>query len=170
LSSIHSVAPFRRAFADPGAAINVSAAISFRPYTSLDQQACLVLFDANCPQYFAPNERGDYAAFLDHAPQSYEVALVASRVAGAYGLTIDHTGNHRLNWILLDPDVRGMGIGSTMMSRVAAQAKALGCKRIKIAASHLSAPFFVRFGAIIVAETEHGWGPGMHRHDMELSL
>ncbi len=150
--------------------VAVTAAISFRSYSALDREACLVLFDANCPQFFAANEPGDYEAFLDHDPQGYEVALAASRVVGAYGLTIELTGNHRLNWILVDPNVRGLGIGSTMMSRVVAQASALGLKRIEIAASHLSAPFFARFGAIMVAETEHGWGPGMHRHDMELVL
>ena len=39
---------------------------------------------------------------------------------------------------------------------------------VSIAASHKSAPFFARFGARIVETTPDGWGPGMHRVDMEL--
>ena len=148
----------------------MTAAISFRPYSTLDREACLALVDSNCPQFFAPNERGDYETFLDHAPRGYEVGLLARRVVGAYGLTAYLSGNHRLNWILVDPNVRGLGIGSMMMSRIVAQASALCVKRIEIAASHLSASFFARFGAIMVAETKHGWGPGIHRHDMALAL
>jgi hypothetical protein len=41
---------------------------------------------------------------------------------------------------------------------------------IRIAASHRSAPFFARFGAETVRETPDGWGPGMHRIDMELTV
>ena len=63
-----------------------------------------------------------------------------------------------------------MGIGSAMMQRALAQAGDLGLKQIVIAASHLSAPFFVKFGAVVVSETHDGWGPGMHRWDMELHL
>jgi hypothetical protein len=46
----------------------------------------------------------------------------------------------------------------------------LGCVAIDIAASHLSAPFFTRFGAKEVRCTKDGWGAGMHRVDMLLPL
>ena len=49
-------------------------------------------------------------------------------------------------------------------------AKAAGKQVIDIAASHLSAPFFARFGANEVSFTREGWGPAMHRVDMELAL
>ncbi len=38
---------------------------TFRPYQTADREACLGLFDANCPEFFAPNERADYVAFLE---------------------------------------------------------------------------------------------------------
>ena len=41
---------------------------------------------------------------------------------------------------------------------------------IDIAASHLSAPFFAKFGAMIIKEIKDGWGLNMHRIDMELLL
>ena len=39
--------------------------VTFRSYVSTDKSVCLKLFDANCPEFFAPNERVDYAEFLD---------------------------------------------------------------------------------------------------------
>lgn len=40
------------------------AELTFRPYTQADRDSCIGLFDANCPEYFAANERADYEAFL----------------------------------------------------------------------------------------------------------
>ena len=47
--------------------------LQFAPYADGDREACLALFDANCPTFFAPNERADYAAFLDQCPPDYQV-------------------------------------------------------------------------------------------------
>jgi hypothetical protein len=54
------------------------------------------------------------------------------------------------------------------MARVLEKARTSGMRVLRIAASHKSAPFFAGFGAEAVAETPDGWGPGMHRIDMEL--
>ncbi|HKR75059.1 MAG TPA: GNAT family N-acetyltransferase [Rhodanobacter sp.] len=132
-----------------------------------DTAACLGLFDGNCPEFFAPNERADYAAFLGSRPAGYELCLVDGRVAGAFGLADDGLGCKRLNWILLDPGSQGMGIGSAIMRRVEALSHASGSALVRIAASHKSAPFFARFGAVVLATMPDGWGPGMHRVDME---
>ena len=58
--------------------------MTFRPYQAADRDACLALFDANCPAFFAPNERGDYAAFLADGGD-YHVALSGGRIVGAEG-------------------------------------------------------------------------------------
>jgi GNAT superfamily N-acetyltransferase len=91
---------------------------SFRAYQAKDLEACLSLFDANCPEFFAPNERADYLAFLDAAWRDYEVCLVGGRVAGAYGLLPQGTNGLVIRWILIDPKVQGQGLGSAMMHRV----------------------------------------------------
>jgi GNAT superfamily N-acetyltransferase len=143
---------------------------SFRPYSGADTRACLAIFDANCPTYFALNERDDYVAFLDVAPDTYEVCEVDGHVVAAFGLLPDDTGNHTLTWIMLDPDSQGEGLGTIIMERVMSLAGASPSRLINIAASHLSAPFFARFGASEIQFTTDGWGPGMHRVDMELLL
>lgn len=128
------------------------------------------VFDANCPTYFAPIERIDYMRFLDAVPDSYEVCEVAGRVVAAFGLVDDDRKGVRLNWIMLDPESQGLGLGSAIMKRVISRGRASQSSLIKIAASHKSAPFFARFGAVAKVHTEDGWGPGMDRIDMELKL
>lgn len=146
------------------------AAATFRPYCKADRQACSGIFAANCPEFFAPNERRDYEEFLDLEPDGYEVCEVDGRVLGAFGLFDDKDNMKVLNWILLDPETQGAGIGSRIMDRVIHLGRASKTRTIRIAASHKSAPFFARFGAEETLTTPDGWGPGMHRVDMELSL
>jgi GNAT superfamily N-acetyltransferase len=150
--------------------MNSPEAHSFRPYSVSDRAACLAIFDANCPAYFAPNERDDYEAFLDANPATYEVCIVNDVVAGAFGLTGDDVQRKSLNWILIDPSLQGCGIGSAIMDRVVAIGRDSGWSFLDIAASHKSAPFFARFGAVIETVVEDGWGPGMTRVNMVLDL
>lgn len=147
----------------------------FRSYDTTDLERCLGLFDSNCPEFFAPNERDEYRLFLTHEPLGYEVCLVEQRIVGAYGLTVigqsvDEQTMGRVSWILIDPKTQGMGVGSAMMHRAVERARNLSLRQINIAASHLSEPFFEKFGATTVATLENGWGVDMHRHDMTLRL
>lgn len=145
--------------------------VTFRPYCPTDKLVCLGLFDANCPAFFAPNERLDYARFLDANRLSYELCLVGGQVVGAFGLVgtgLEHKKS--LKWILLNPRSQKMGIGSAIMGRISTLARTSGVSLVTIAASHKSAPFFAKFGAVEVAVIDNGWGRGMHRVDMELRL
>ena len=143
---------------------------TFRPYRASDRQACIDIFDANCPQYFAPNERQDYDDFLAKSPQEYEVCESDGRVLGAFGLSAHNEKEETLNWILLDPETQGMGVGSEIMHRVIHRCRSSEITTVKIAASHKSAPFFAHFGAATISTTKDGWGPGMGRVDMELLI
>lgn len=145
--------------------------VTFRPYTTIDQQSCIDLFDANCPEYFAPEERAHYLQFLATCPQGYELCDVKGSVVGAFGLfDVDtHSSEKILRWILLDTQAQGLGIGSTIMARVAESAIAAGATVVHIATSHKAKAFFEKFGAQVQSVTGNGWGPGMHRVDMSIS-
>jgi len=144
--------------------------MKFESYRPADKQACLKLFDANCPEFFAPNERVEYEGFLDANPSDYELCFDEESVVGAFGLLGDDIYHRDLNWIMLDPSSQGLGIGATIMKRIALNARASGARVVHIAASQKSAPFFSKFGATETTVTENGWGPGMHRVDMELTI
>jgi len=145
--------------------------VRFEPYRRRHRQACLAIFDENCPRFFAPNEREDYAGFLDREHPDYRIGMVEGHIVGAFGLCPGQCdGEAHLNWILLSPSVQGRGLGRAIMAEVARHAQARRVSRILIAASHLSASFFARFGARELRRTDHGWGPDMHRIDMVWEL
>jgi GNAT superfamily N-acetyltransferase len=143
--------------------------LAFRPYSSADLEPCLKLFEANCPAYFAANERADYEHFLAGGAPGYRVCETQSQIVGAFGLA-QESGACRVQWIMISPQVQRAGLGTTMMNEALAQARRSGARALLIAASHKSAPFFARFGARTVRDTPDGWGPGMHRIDMQLEL
>jgi len=144
--------------------------VTFRPYSRDDKESCLGLFDANCPEFFAPNERADYQRFLEMGSSGYELCLINDEVAGAFGLMGDADTRRRLNWIMLNPRFRGLGAGRAIMERVVSLASFERVQFVDIAASQKSAPFFARFGAVTLKVIDNGWGAGMHRIDMELPL
>jgi len=144
--------------------------IAVRGYAAGDTAACLALFDRNCPTYFAPNERADFAAYLAAWAPDYRVCERGGAVVAAFGVAIGSAGRARLNWIMVDPAAHGGGIGAAILAEARQAARRAGAEVIDIAASHLSAPFFARFEAQEAGRVEDGWGPGMHRVDMVLEL
>ncbi len=147
----------------------MSAPPGFRAYQREDRSACLKLFDASCPEFFAPNERADYEDFLDTTADGYEVCVLDDRVVGAFGLKPHEPGGIALRWIIVAVELQGHGIGSAIMQRALERARAANASHLYMGASHKSAPFFARFGARETATVPHGWGPGMHRVDMLLT-
>lgn len=144
--------------------------VVFRAYRTADKAHCLALFDENCPAYFAVNERNDYLDFLNSDIDGYELCLVEQNIVGAFGVHRDGNNTARLHWILLKTTVQGRGIGSVVMRRVIQRSKALSANKVLIATSDKAFLFFESHGATVISEAKNGWGPGMHRLDMELRL
>ena len=143
----------------------------FKDYSKSYFNECLSLFDKNCPQYFATNERNDYINFLETPSKNYKVGFVAKAVTAVFGFDIDTINERaRITWIMTDPSAHSKGLGTEMIHYAKKMAREHKLKIIDIAASHLSAPFFAKFGAITTREIKDGWGVNMHRIDMELPL
>lgn len=147
----------------------MAGSFSFRPYQASDREACCRIFDANCPEFFAPNERADLAEFLALPPPGYEVAVGNTGVVGAFGVLREPTGLC-LRWIMIAPGAQGRGLGRLMVQRAIAAVRAAGGQELHIATSHKSDAFFAKHGAREAKRTPDGWGPGMHRVDMVLPV
>ncbi|HEU5046302.1 MAG TPA: GNAT family N-acetyltransferase [Rickettsiales bacterium] len=144
----------------------------FRPFQPFDNEACLALFDQNCPDYFAPNERREFAQYLYVQGHEYRVYEHRGKIGAAFGLHVYSDGHSaRINWIMAARNSHKAGIGTVMMHTAIANAKRHPhVKLIHISASQHSASFFTRFGAAQKTIIENGWGPGMHRIEMEIVL
>ncbi len=148
---------------------NELSGIPFRPYKPTDRDACLRLIDENTPAFFAPNERADYTAYLDGPPKHYWVLPHEQEIMAAFGFSTQGTRG-RIQWIMTSDKTRGTGIGRRMMRLVIQIAEEATIVHIDIAASQLSAPFFARYGAKEKGIIPDGWGPGLDRVDMVLTL
>ena len=144
--------------------------VTIKNYSRDSRDACLALFDKNCPEYFAPNERADYENFLNNNPTGYQLCTKDDKLIGVFGLFNKEPNVSRLEWIMISPNARGIGLGSIIMNRVLDQAKNENYAVIHIATSHVAYKFFEKFGAVIVKKTLNGWGSDMHKFDMELHL
>lgn len=141
----------------------------FRPYQPADRAVCLKMFDGNCPEFFAPNERDDLIEFLADPPAGYEVCLLAGKIVGAFGVLREEAGL-TLRWIQVAREAGGRGLGRAIMDRAVAQMRAQGGGPLHIATSHKSVAFFAKLGAQEIRRISDGWGPGMHRVDMVLPV
>jgi len=149
----------------------MSLTVQFLIYDHSYFDSCLRLFDENCPSYFAENEREDYISFLKGSPSNYFVGAIDLDIVSAFGLiTEPDSFRGRLSWILVSPESKGNGIGVEMMNLLKKSAIEKKLTAVDIAASHLSAAFFKKFGAKELNKTTNGWGLGMHRIDMELEF
>ena len=143
----------------------------FLPYDDTHFDACMALFDANCPAFFAPNEKADYQVFLKRATDRYRIVVLDGQVVGAFGVLDEgKVGRCRLNWIVVDSACHGNGVGRAIMAETIAAARQMRAEVVDIAASDKSAPFFAKFGARKLNYIPDGWGPDMHRIDMELAV
>ena len=143
--------------------------MKFLKYNGSYFEKCLEMFNDNCPEYFAENERNDYIGFLEENPGDYFIGVNENSVVSAFGvIQEDESSRIRFSWILVSPKFKGNGVGMKMMNHAKEIASKNGASAIDIAASHLSAPFFAKFGAKKLNKTLHGWGPGMHRVDMQI--
>ena len=60
------------------------------------------------------------------------IAEVDGHFAGSVALTIEGPSEGRLRWVLLDPALRGAGLGRRMVSEVVAEGDALGLELIDL--------------------------------------
>ena len=91
--------------------------LSFRPYRQADFATCMRIFDGNCPEYLAAWERQEYEHYLTSDPQGYEVCELDGCVLGVFGVSENENGEARLNWILIDAQSHGAGLGRNIMHR-----------------------------------------------------
>jgi GNAT superfamily N-acetyltransferase len=145
--------------------------MKFEDYSEEIFEDCLKLFDKNCPSFFAENEREDYSNYLLNLADTYKVLISKEKVVAASGISeLKSSNRSRITWIMVCPNEKGKGVGTKLMLYVKQYAHEIESVGIDIAASHLSACFFKKFGAIETSFIKDGWGNDMHRIDMEINF
>lgn len=85
------------------------------------------------------------------------------RLAGCIGLTDEGDGLGRIRWVVLAPEVRGLGIGRRMITEAVAEARRLGFERLELdtfGALRAAASIYRSLGFKLVSEEQTDmWGP-----------
>ena len=150
--------------------------MGFKPYSQDNMAACLELFDLNCPRFFAREERSDYSYFLQQLPDSrsthnvYLLGWREQRLIACFGVARVSSETCALTWIMVHPEYQRQRCGEEMMAQLFTLAAAADYRKVVVSTSQHADQFFARFGAITLRSQNDGWGPGMHRVDMEIIL
>ena len=150
--------------------------MEFKPYSQDDMAGCIELFDLNCPRFFAREERSDYSHFLQQLPvlgstnTIYLLGWCEQRLIACFGMARVSSEICALSWIMVHPEYQRQGYGEEMMAQLFTLAGAARYRKVAISTSQHADQFFARFGAVTLRSQNDGWGPGMHRLDMEIIL
>lgn len=141
-------------------------------YRSGDRAALLAIFDGNTPRFFDPHERELFAAFLDRPRGDFRVLRDDERaIIGCGGVMVDEDGTASMVWGMIAPPHQGTGFGWWMalerLSWIAAMPEA---RRVIMDTSQETAGFYVKLGFRTVSVQPDGYGPGLHRHDLEMPV
>jgi GNAT superfamily N-acetyltransferase len=144
-------------------------ALALAPFTSADRDACLAAFDSNVPKYFLPNERAEYASFLDAPAGEYFVVRREGEVVGCGGVA-RRADEGNLCWGIVHASLHRHGIGSVMIRHRLEIARRWRLDRVRIHTSQHTEEFFARAGFLRAACEKDGFGPGLDRVTMLIVL
>ena len=148
--------------------------VDIRPYAATDLDACLAVFDTNVPRYFLRKEREAFRAFLDALPGPYLVLTdVAGDVVacGGHALNADEPGRADLCWGMVRQEKHRKGLGRHLIhARIDAAKRDPGVHLIALNTSQHTTGFYERFGFRVTEVERDGYGPGLDRCEMRLTL
>ncbi|HYC74862.1 GNAT family N-acetyltransferase [Brevundimonas sp.] len=143
-----------------------------RPYETRDREACLALFDGNCPRFFDASERSDYEAFLDGLDGPYQVIERDGRAVACGGHAVEPDGRTvSLCWGMVEAGLHGTGIGTALTrARLAAARATAGADTVRLETSQHTRGFYERFGFEVVTVRKDGFAPGIDACEMRLRI
>ena len=96
------------------------------------------------------------------------------RLAGCLAMTVDDDGAGRVRWFVLEPELRGQGLGRRLVSELIDEARASGLEKLRLdtfSALKAAAAIYRSVGFRVVSECERDhWGPPIVYQEYELEL
>jgi len=142
-----------------------------RDYQNSDRERCLSVFDSNVPRYFAPEEREQFASFLDSQPGTYLVVENGTELVGCGGYAAHADGTVALCWGMVQASFHGRGIGRLLLQKRLDRIRSdLTIRRVTMNTSQHTHTFFEEFGFVVHQILPDGYAPGLDRYEMSLVL
>jgi N-acetylglutamate synthase-like GNAT family acetyltransferase len=139
--------------------------MDIRPYSHLDLDPCLAVFDSNSPRYLDASARRDFEEFLDQQGCPYFVMEHDGAIVGCGGFSIEpQQALARLLWGMIRFDSHKLGLGRyLLLFRLREITKAGGVQTVHLDAPQQSATFYEKQGFKVI-------GSGMNRVQMVMKL
>ena len=144
-----------------------------REYSPTDLGACLEIFDTNVPEFFTELERAPFASFLETLPGPYLVLQdPGGRVVGCGGYAIEPGATKAsLCWGMVRRESQRRGLGRRLVEeRLARIRRDAGVTEVILNTSQHTQAFYESFGFVTESVIPDGFGPGLDRCDLRLSL
>jgi len=143
---------------------------SLHPYTPADREACLAIFDSNCPEFLHADERPDFESWLSKPEGTYLVLEMNHEIVACGGFAVEPEAPClTLTWGLVHGDYHGRRLGTLLLlERLVRGLDAGGTTHAQLGTAPLTEAFFARVGFKSLTRTPDGWAPGLDRVDMRL--
>ncbi|MGD8978081.1 MAG: GNAT family N-acetyltransferase [Gammaproteobacteria bacterium] len=144
----------------------------FRPYLSADRSRCLDVFSSNVPRYFQEHERSEFETFIDTSGCPYFVLALPEGVVGCGGYGQRETGAPAdLCWGMVAAAHHGSRLGEfLLLGRLAAIVRDQVAASVRLVTTQHTDGFFRRYGFEIRSRVADGYGPGLDKVSMSLTL
>jgi ribosomal protein S18 acetylase RimI-like enzyme len=145
----------------------------YRPYTSVDIDACLAIYDSNAERFFSPGDRDDFLAFLRSPPGFFGVLCDdAGNVVGCGGVgTRDEGRTAVLTWGMVHASLHGRGLGKQLaVQRLLRLCAMPGVEKVLLNTSQETVGFYEKLGFIVVRHQPDGYRQGLDRYDHALQV
>lgn len=145
---------------------------TIRHYEASDKQDVLAIFDANCPTFFAREERQYLESYLENEIEIYAVIEVAGKIVGSGGVNTESAEDGKkgvISWGMIHPDFHGMKLGSKLLEWRIDQLKSIpAVTTIIVRTSQLVAAFYAKNGFVLKHVEADFWAPGFDLYYLEL--
>jgi len=116
------------------------------PYKIEHKERLIEIFRENTPKFYAPEEEGDFLAFLTRDTNQYYTIKSFNDVAGGGGYTFDND-RARLIWNMVDPKYRDQGLGRALLNFCLEELKKSRLtSMVEVWTSEYAHPFYAKFG------------------------
>lgn len=145
-----------------------------RAYTKADESELLKVFDSNIPDFFAPEEKSEFLAFLDEGIKTqevYEVLEIEGALVAAGGYRKEKEGDARICWLMVDKHLHQKGWGRILLEKQMEQIKNSGkYQQISLMTSQHTDKFYEKLGFYRTRFEANYWAEGMDLIMMEMNL
>lgn len=143
--------------------------VTIREYVPADRETVMGLIRLNIPEYFAPAEEADFAAYLDRERELYYVLLCDGAIVGCGGINFANDGSEgKISWDMVHPGYRGRSLGTRLLRHRLGVLGSFGTvRRITVRTSQLACGFYRKRGFELKEIRRDYWAEGFDLYRME---